>query len=112
MAAMPQRRIEEESSTEVIYLLIPPGSAATAKPTPKPWTLVESAALMYWNLRHGVRVTPVGQAVRAMGLVAGYGLMAATLLVAGYFVKSAVGFDTVPGTHMGGYVPSIGGGKP
>lgn len=108
MAAMPQRRIEEESSTEVIYLVIPPGTAA-AMPATKPWSLVESAALAYWNLRHGVRVTPLGVSMRAIGLVAGYGTMAVTLLVAGYFLKSAIGFDVVPGTHMGGYVPSIGG---
>lgn len=109
MAALPQHRIQEESSTEVIYLVIPPGAGTVAKPTPKPWSLVESAALTYWNVKHGVRMTPVGQAIRATGLVAGYGLMTATLLVAGYLFKSAIGFDVVPGTHMGGYIPEIGG---
>lgn len=108
MAAMPQRRIEEETSAEVIYLVIPP-SAATVKAAPKPWSLVESVALAYWNLRHGVRVTPVGQAIRAMGLVVGYAAVAVPLLVAGYLLKSAIGFDLFPGTHMGGYVPDIGG---
>ena len=78
---------------------------ATAKPAPKPWSLVEQAALAYWNLRHGVRTSPLGVSVRAMGLVAGYAMMTVTLLVAGYFLKSAIGFDVVPGTHMGGYLP-------
>ena len=113
MAAMPLRqyesgRIEEESSTEVIYLLIPP-SATFVKPIAKPWSLVERTALAYWNLRLGVRATPAGQSVRAMGLVAGYAMIAAPLLVAGYLLKSAIGFDLFPGTHMGGYVPIIGG---
>lgn len=111
MAAMPQRRIEEESSTEVFYLVIPPG-AAVAAPAPKPWTLVESAALFYWNVRHGVHASPVGVSMRAMGIVAGYAFIGVTLLVAGYVVKTAIGFDMVPGTHMGGYAPDIGGPMP
>lgn len=109
MAAQPQHRIQEESSTEVIYLVIPPGVGTAAQPAPKPWSLIESAALTYWNFKHGVRTTPVGQAARAMGLVAGYALVTGTLLIAGYLFKSAIGFDVVPGTHMGGYFPEIGG---
>lgn len=110
MAAMPQRRVEEESSTEVIYLVLP--QTAAPKPAIRPWSLVERAALAYWDLRHGVRMTPMGQSIRAMGLVLGYAAIALPLLVAGYFLKSAIGFDLVPGTHMGGYVPLVGGGKP
>ena len=110
MAAMPQRRIEEEASTEVIYLLIPPSATSgTIKPVAKPWSLVESAALAYWNLRVGTRMTPVGQVARAVGLVVGYAAIAVPILVAAYLVKTAIGFDVVPGTHMGGYVPLIGG---
>ncbi|RYG63346.1 hypothetical protein EON77_21055, partial [bacterium] len=97
MAAMPQRRVEEESSTEVIYLLLP--QPAVTKAPVRPWSLVERAALAYWDLRHGVRATPLGHSVRAMGLVLGYAAIALPLLVAGYFLKSAIGFDLVPGTH-------------
>lgn len=114
MAALPLRQHEEplvgnESSTEVIYLVIPPGSAAPARPVPKPWSLVESAALAYLTVRHGLAPTPFGQSVRAIGLMAGYAAIGATLLVAGYCLKTAIGFDAVPGTHVGGYVPAIGG---
>ncbi len=95
------------SSTEVIYLLVPPTGDAPPKHGAKPWTLVERAAFAYLEFRLRSRETPLGHAVRAIGLVTGYSLMALPLLVGGYFLKSAIGFDMFPGTHMGGYLPDV-----
>ena len=94
--------------TEVIYLLIPPHTdIAPVTPNSNPWSFIERAAFVYLDFRLRARETPIGRAARAVGLVAGYTFMVLPLLVGGYLLKSAIGFDAIPGTHMGGYIPDL-----
>lgn len=64
--------------------------------------LIERAAFAYIDFRLRARDTPVGRAVRAMGLVAGYTLIGIPILVGGYLLKSAIGLNMSSNTHMGG----------
>lgn len=84
-------------ATEVIYLLVPP---TPSRPQENPWTAREKASLALLNFRLRSYDSPVGKAMRAVGLVAGYALVGIPLLFGAYCAKSAIGFDLIPGRSI------------
>lgn len=93
MAAL--RKPIESHEPEVLYLLIPPHV-----PRRRRVSAAERAALALFTWRERAYHSPAGQAVRAVGLVAGYSLAAAPILFGAYAAKSALGVDLIPGRSL------------
>lgn len=96
MAAL--RKPIPAQETEVIYLLVPP-HAPPRKRAPN-WSPVERAALALLQFRLRAYDSVPGRAVRAVGLVAGYTLMALPIMFGAYCAKSALGIDLMPGRSI------------
>ena len=104
MSALPvyQLPIEEQSSPEVIYLVVPRTAPALA-PSIKPYSLIERLSLSLYNFQRGARTK--SDKAHALAFALSFTLIAGFWA---YNVKSAFGIDIFPHQHIENFAPLPG----
>jgi hypothetical protein len=104
MSALPayQLPIEEQKSTEVIYLVVPQVAPASL-PTPKPFSMLERLSLMVYNLQTASKSR--SDKAHAMAFALSFTIITGFWA---YNVKSAFGIDIFPHQHIENFAPLPG----